>query len=74
MEDRTLKYFMLAGAIVIFACGALGSCAPAEASDSSRGNNQVVRSYFDDEAGVVCWTYYTNGISCLPISETKLER
>ena len=31
-----------------------------------------VNRYVDKEAGVVCWTH--RGISCLPISETKLDR
>jgi hypothetical protein len=31
-----------------------------------------VKRIIDREAGVVCWLIYTDGISCLPISETKL--
>lgn len=33
--------------------------------------------FVDDEAGVVCWWYksgYGGGLSCLPLSETNLER
>ena len=29
--------------------------------------------FVDEEAGVVCWLYWGNGISCLPIGETRLE-
>jgi hypothetical protein len=35
-------------------------------------SNGVFR-FIDKEAGVVCWTVYQNGISCLPIGETKLR-
>jgi hypothetical protein len=28
----------------------------------------------DEEAGVVCWLHNHNGISCLPISQTNLEK
>jgi uncharacterized protein YceK len=34
-----------------------------------------VRRIVDEEAGVVCWIHkdtYQGGISCLPLSETKL--
>jgi len=33
-----------------------------------------VKRFIDKEAGAVCWVWYkTGGISCLPISETKLR-
>ena len=38
--------------------------------------NPSVSRFMDLEAGVVCWIYsaaYQGGISCLPISETKLS-
>ena len=36
--------------------------------------NEVIR-FIDEEAGVVCWWTgsYRGGISCLPISQTKLD-
>lgn len=49
------------------------SCAPADTSQSTYLHSGVCR-VIDEEAGVVCWLYYQNGISCLPISETDLER
>lgn len=37
-----------------------------------------VKRFIDDDAGVVCYTYRNTydsaGISCLPLSETKLGR
>ena len=35
---------------------------------------RFIERFIDDEAGVVCWRYKNNGgISCLPISDTKLR-
>lgn len=33
----------------------------------------IQRRYIDQDAGVVCYVY-GNGISCLPISQTDLQR
>ena len=41
-----------------------------EVTRVSVGINRVV----DVEAGVVCWMLYGSGISCLPISETLLDK
>lgn len=60
----------------------LVSCGPADLdpvgvsieSNSYDAVNRVV----DDEAGVVCYTFdsgsYAGGISCIPISQTRLVR
>jgi hypothetical protein len=51
------------------------SCAPTPTPQDSVGwrnmDNGVWR-YVDKEAGVVCWGRYSYGISCLPLSQTKL--
>lgn len=49
-------------------------CAPAMPDDVELVSNNIpIRRYVDEEAGVVCWMYYSNGISCLPVDQTKLE-
>ena len=29
--------------------------------------------YIDIDAGVVCWSLYSDSLSCLPLSETQLD-
>lgn len=60
----------------------LVSCAPIQRiSEISRINsetsaiidNKILR-IIDKQAGVVCWVFsYQGGISCLPLSDTRLD-
>ncbi len=36
-------------------------------------NRYIQKRYIDQDAGVVCYLF-SNGISCLPISQTELEQ
>jgi hypothetical protein len=59
-----------------FAVWALTSCVAPEPYPETVGeriSRGVVR-WEDEKAGVVCWTFYSGGISCLPISETLIGR
>lgn len=38
------------------------------------GAHGVVDRFVDDEAGVVCYLYYSQGIHCLPLTQTRLAR
>lgn len=60
----------------------LASCAPSESGKNfagyypenctTVGDGKTCR-IVDREAGVVCWVYFQNGISCLPIKDTLLS-
>jgi hypothetical protein len=57
----------------------LVSCAGGGGSEGIREIPEVtvrneVNRFIDKEAGVVCWTHFQYGISCLPLSETKLDQ
>lgn len=41
-------------------------------NEKVRISDSIVR-VIDTEAGVVCWTYYADGISCLPLESTLLK-
>jgi len=52
-------------------------CVQPNAESVTYANQEYVNSHIarhiDSEAGVVCWVYLaTGGVSCLPISQTKL--
>ena len=36
-------------------------------------NTNGLDRFVDDEAGVVCYTYWNRAVSCIPISQTKLR-
>jgi len=40
---------------------------------SRGGEADGLSRFIDDEAGVVCYTYWNRAVSCLPISQTKLR-
>jgi hypothetical protein len=57
---------LLVGAVILLTAS---QCGPPPGKDIP--NPAIVR-YTDEEAGVVCWTMLANGISCLPLDETRL--
>lgn len=68
--------------ILIFLALLLSSCvSPGQTeytADQVKTNQKFVEDHtirtIDTQAGVVCWIYFaTGGISCLPISQTKLD-
>lgn len=67
------KIFILGMGLLLAACQ---FPAPAPNPATNQWNIQNVNRIFDDQAGVVCWIYSNNnqgGISCLPVSQTKLD-
>ena len=67
-----MTFKWIVGAVLLITTIVLTGCVtPTEKADS------LTTRYVDEEAGVVCWVYtafHGGGISCLPISETKLDR
>lgn len=79
--DRLLPlvraFVLVAFLLLLAACDSTlltpeGGPTPASIGPSRNG----VTRYLDTEAGVVCWVfegYQEGGISCLPVSSTRLE-
>lgn len=71
-----MKYLALLVLLVLVACGASAEAqvlSPEDPPFTDIGNG--VARFIDDEAGVVCWMFYSKGtLSCLPLSETKLDK
>jgi hypothetical protein len=74
-----LRIFFTLGLLVVLLSGCAWSNQdnysgiPVESYPGEYGISRFV----DDEAGVVCWVYLelnAGGISCLPISDTKLTQ
>lgn len=66
------KIFCVLVVLMLAGCVPTGVEPETISSDAMRS----VRRYVDVEAGVVCWTYksgYAGGISCLPLSQTRLD-
>jgi len=71
-----MKKFLI---ILVLSILFLVSCAPEYQQNVSEQTNLTdsVSRFIDNEADVVCWIYragYKGGISCLPISETSLNK
>jgi len=66
--------FLLVGALLLGGCDEPLSFPqpPQTATIDQNYLYSTVHKFFDKEAGVVCWVYRDNGISCLPVSQTKL--
>lgn len=70
------KIFILGMGLLLAACDPMPMPTPAPNPVTNQWNIQNVNRIFDDQAGVVCWIYHNNnqgGISCLPVSQTKLD-
>lgn len=64
--------FLLAVLLLLAGCGSPpGSSVDGKSLGRIQGAG--ISRFIDDEAGVVCWVYYY-GISCLSISQTRLDR
>ena len=56
--------------------GLLVACNSAEGELVAGDTGLGISRWVDEEAGVVCWVYsgfYKGGISCLPLSDTRLD-
>lgn len=65
---------VLLTAIVAMVALALILLPAARASGEPIGDKTLgFARYVDKEAGVVCWSLYRQALSCLPLSDTRLE-
>lgn len=68
-------FVVLAIIALILSPGASGDAQPADNGSVETppvSEHGGIDRYVDEEAGVVCYGYYNNGISCLPINQTRL--
>lgn len=82
MKDLLAAFYVMMALIVLIV--AMLGCAP-EMTPAERDATEVkalslplttgydLRRVIDKEAGVVCYVHFKGGVSCLPLSETKLE-
>jgi hypothetical protein len=76
MTERTWFWAVvvaLAVVVLMFSFGVINAL-PSPAITTNQGSGAGLTRIYDREAGVVCWKYPgVNTISCLPISQTKLD-
>ena len=70
-----MKHLLILTLIVLLFLAA--ACGPSPGYEDTKDIGNMITRWQDNEAGVVCWVfvaYNKGGISCLPVSETKLDR
>lgn len=73
MKVLTAIILLMVAAVVVMFLSALAKTYNTPVGEITTESNYIKKRYIDKDAGVVCYLF-SQGISCLPISQTELEQ